>query len=229
MEFCIYPSITTTTDEWRDKIEEASVLGLQEVAFFPTCLNYSEREEAYRLLEKSTVKQIPFVHLKSDMSTDEIRYLKRHFGTKKFNLHSPLDDRYQPEYDLSEFKNEIYIENSGYPWKDTLDDWAGICLDVAHLESETLQNSEVLSDWRSGLAKHKVGAWHVSAVYDPPAYDEANQMEMYDRHRFDKLERLGYIAKYLNYLPDIIALELENSIKEQLEAKRFLGEIIRGN
>jgi hypothetical protein len=229
MEFSIFPSITTTTNEWREKIEEATKLGLREAAFFPTCLNLAERSEAYRLLEQSSIESIPFVHLKSDMSVDEIRYLKKNFGTRKFNLHSPLDDRYLPEYDLSEFRDEIYIENSSYPWKDTLGPWAGICLDVTHLEAETLGKGEVLADWRNGLAKYKVGAWHVSAVFDPPVFDEGNQILMYDQHRFDKLERLQYVVKYLKYLPDIISLELENTMAEQLEAKRFLEKIIRGN
>ena len=163
------------------------------------------------------------------MHPDEIHYLKDNFGTRKFNIHSPLDTRYIPKYDLSEFRDEIYIENSSCPWKNSLESWAGICLDVTHLESETLGNGEVISDWKSGLLKHKVGAWHVSAIFDPPVFDHINEILMFDQHRFDTLIRFDYVAKYLNYLPEMIALELENTLTEQLKVKEYIEKIIRSN
>ena len=73
----------TTTDgsDWQGKIEEASILGLEKVAVFLTCLKFEERQKMYKLLEKSCIKEIPFVHLRSDMKNDELDYLVKQFKT----------------------------------------------------------------------------------------------------------------------------------------------------
>lgn len=226
MNFRIIPSIVTTTDKWRERIEETKKLQIKELAFFPTCLSGPEREEAYKLLESNGIKSIPFVHLKNDMSPEELDYLIRVFGTRKFNIHAQKSSTYKLVFDLSKYQKMIFLENSTFPWEDTLNDWAGICLDVSHLESEQLRNGEVLADWYSGLEKHPVGAWHVSAIYDPPISYPGYDKLHYDVHRYDNLKRFDYVQKYRKFLAEIIALELENTIEEQLEAKKYLERIL---
>jgi len=226
MNFRIIPSIVTTTNKWRERIEEIKKLQIEEAAFFPTCLSRPEREEAYKLLEKSGIKSIPFVHLKNDMSPEELDYLTRVFGTRKFNIHVQKSLTYKLVFDLSKYQKMIFLENSTFPWEDSLNDWAGICLDVTHLESEHLKNGEVLTDWYSGLNKYPVGAWHVSAIYDPPVLHPNHGKPYYDMHHYDNLSRFDYVQKYKKFLAEIIALELENTIQEQLEAKKYLERIL---
>jgi len=45
-------------------------------------------------------------------------------------------------------------------------------------------------------------------------------------HDLRKLEDLDYLKNYIKYLPEILGLELENSIKQQLEAQKHLEEIL---
>ena len=41
------------------------------------------------------------------------------------------------------------------------------------------------------------------------------------------LSELDYVKKYVKYLSPICAIELENSFKQQLEAKKYIENIIR--
>lgn len=68
----IFPSITTTGykpffSDWREKIKELKDFNIKEICFFPTCLSKKERKEAYGLFKKEKIKNIPFVHLRTDM------------------------------------------------------------------------------------------------------------------------------------------------------------------
>ena len=106
----ILVTLTTTNSSWREKIEEIKNLELKEIALFLTGLNGQEREECYRALAKTGLEKIPFVHLRSNMSAEEIRFLIKNYQTEVFNIHSerefPLKD------DLSFWANRIYLENT---------------------------------------------------------------------------------------------------------------------
>ena len=85
----ILPTITTITPEaWRDKVKEVKKLKLEEIALFPTCLNQAERKKLYQLLKETSIKSIPFVHLRNDMPEEELDYLKKNYQTKVFNTHT---------------------------------------------------------------------------------------------------------------------------------------------
>jgi hypothetical protein len=60
---------------------------------------------------------------------------------------------------------------------------------------------------------------HVSAVdqtLNPPGAD----------HTFKSLSDFDYLQNFLEYLPEIVALELENPIEQQLEAKAYIRKLL---
>ncbi|MGB9637398.1 MAG: hypothetical protein ACPLY7_01220, partial [Microgenomates group bacterium] len=129
----IYPTITTTDGRYLEKLEEAERLGLKEVCFFPTCLGIKEREKFYKLLEKSAIKKIPFVHLRSDMQLWEMDFLVQKYHTEVFNCHpakvNPLEN------DLSQYRRYLFVENSlNFPEEKEINLYAGLCVDFSHLE-----------------------------------------------------------------------------------------------
>lgn len=220
----IYPSITTTKGDWRDRIKEAKDLNITEIGFFPTCLKKSEREEAYQLLIKSGIKKIPFIHIRTDMDVLEIEYLIKQFKTEAFNIHTI--NAHQLEHDLSRFKSIIYVENQLHKFADNeLEQWAGICLDTSHLENNRLKKMELYDYFMDLISSHPCGCAHVNAILNPSSGVSPSH---YDYHYFNELSDFDYLRKYRSLLPNIVALELENPLSEQIKAKSYIEAIMEG-
>lgn len=224
-EIRIYPSITTTKgSNWPQMIRDCFSLGVKEVAFFPTCIDYGQRKEAYYLLKKAGITSIPFVHLRSDMSPDELVFLIDCFSTKIFNIHCQGD--HHPEYDLSEFSRMIYLENSNIAMEEEIRNWAGICLDVSHLEDKKIKRDPFFGEVIRVLENNPCGCWHLNAISQTPLKSDDGKREYYDIHYFRNLSDLDYCLAYKKYLAPHIALELENTIIQQLEAKKHIEKIL---
>ncbi len=219
-------SLTTTIgSDWREKIIEASALGISEVSLFLTGITPEERKELYGLLEKSPIKNIPFVHLRSDMSLDEIDYLIKNFGTKIFNIHSSRS-KYPFPVEFEKYSSIIYIENANViPFEEELNQYAGLCLDFAHWENGIMAGIPGYENLKKLADKYKIGCVHISAIRSKPKKDNENVTD-YSCHKFNNLDEFDYMKKYIKYLPEIISLELTNSFAEQLKAKECLEKII---
>jgi len=226
----IFPTIVTTAynhsfPNYLEKVKEAEALGIEELCFFPTALEKEEREKAYRVLEKSKIKSIPFVHLRHDMEPEELEFFIKRFGTKVFNIHfSPLF--------LSEkwgkYRKKIYLENTFYPWKEEeIKNFAGVCLDFSHLEDFRLLYPAGFRENIKILEKYPCGCGHISAVNSTPKYEVELNLNYYSQHHFESFTDFGYLKNYpRKYFPPIIALELENSLEEQLRVKRYIEKMI---
>jgi hypothetical protein len=205
---------TCFNPSWRKSIEDLSRFGIEEIAIFPTILEKRERQEMYKLLENSSVKSIPQVHLKDDMDLSEAEYLIQQFKTQVFNTHSIITS-HPTTVDYKYLKKNIFIENTDViPTESELKEYGGICVDFAHWESSRVKYKAAYQNFLDLLKRHKIGCAYVSAV---PF--EAN-------HLIKNLCDLDYMKKYLKYLPDIISIELVNPIKELIEVKKYLDKII---
>jgi len=213
------PTITSITD-WRGKIREAADLGLKRVCFFPTAIEPAARQEAYRLLWDAGIREIPFIHLRSDFTPDEVAFLMERFGTERFNIHpAALHPMF---HDLSALRDRIYMENNEDLTEGDLRAWAGICLDVSHHENERLRGTSVFGELEERLKTTPVGCWHVSAIRP-----ESRPNGHFDAHVLASLSELNYVARYKKYAPPIAAMELENPLREQLEAVEYVKRMFR--
>jgi len=230
----ILPGLTTITPgEWKNKVREIDELGLKEIALFPTCLEYKDRQELYQLLENTGLIGIPHVHLREeDMDSRELDYLVKRFKTQVFNIHArPGIINFLKQNE--KYKNQIFIENLSMNdnFAEALKYCGGICLDLSHWEShgfmEKYQGYAELPDL---LKKYKIGCNHISAVRAEKEhyYDKLSGQDFYnyDSHNLTDLSELDYVKKYKDYLADIISIELENPLKRQLEVKKYLEKII---
>jgi len=219
MQVEFYPSITTTPGaDWRKMIEEASELGLKEVCFFPTCLGRRGRTEAMERLLRSGIERIPLVHLRTDMGEEEITWFWDNFGTRHFNIHSPLE--HPLEHDWGKYRRNILIETGSVAINGETGGWAGVCPDFSHVENYRLLRDRRYGQHLAAIGMYPRGAAHINGIGELRAGH-------YDRHWVENQGQLDYLRRYLGYLPEICALEMENPIREQLRMREYLREMIR--
>jgi hypothetical protein len=217
--------LTTFGSDWREKIKELIKLEIDEVALFPTGLNEKERLELYSLLDKSTIKKIPHVHLRNDMKPEELEYFIKNFGTKYFNLH--CEKEFPLVYNYDKYLPMIYWEDVyTNPTIEELEKSGGICFDFAHAEHDRLiGDQEKYDDFIAKANKYKIGCCHVSAIKEEIRIDEMGYTRR-DSHVFTSIKDLEYLKNYKQYFPEFISIELENSIAEQLEVKKYIETLI---
>ena len=225
----ILPTITTITPgKWRDKIAEVKKFKLKEVAVFPTCLNREARKEFFSLLKETVVKRIPFVHLRSDISLEEIDYLVRVYKTEAFNIHTKRE--YPSLQDCGPYRKIIYIENTYEPFdEEEIKEFGGICLDFSHLENDRLFRRKVYEHNIKVIKKYPCGCNHVGPAKDFACLDrELGNIDNQRPHFLKKLSELDYLKRYpSSYFSPLTALELENSIEEQLEVKKYISALVK--
>lgn len=228
---------TTSSSDYLGKIEEAKQLGITEIAFFPTAVNQEIRKDLYKRLEDSPVKSIPHVHLRDDMDVWELEYLEKKFGTQVFNIHSKNNSI--RKFDLQKLKDylpKIYVENlekfEYIPKTEELEAVGGLCIDFSHWEEGIILNGQKYDEKMKKIIHYPVGCSHVSAFNKimTETRDAAHPevvFRNYSKHTFSDLSELDYVKKYVQYLPDLISLELENFFAEQLKVKEYLEKMIK--
>ena len=226
---------TTPKSDWRGKVEEINKFKIKEAALFPTMLGLTEREELYKLLEKSCVEEIPHVHLRDDMKNWELDYFYKKYKTRLFNIHLTKEANNFIDKNKTHLK-KIFVENgfdAGKGYFCLLKKVAGVCLDVAHYHDlGILQKIPTYAGFSEILKKYPIGCCHVSAIRErPKSYNkwdirDPSVKKIYGFHLLGDLSELDYVKNYVRYLPEYISIELENSFKDKIKAKKYLEKII---
>ncbi len=224
----LIPTITTTPgSDWKGKIDEINNLNIEEVAVFVTCLNEEERKNLYSLILRSRIKHIPFVHLRGDMKLSELDYFIKKYNTQIFNLHSEREYAINPE--LRKYKNIICIENTpNFPFnEEEIGKWGGICLDFSHLENNQLLEEKEYKLNLEVIGKYPIRCNHISAIKEKFMLGGEGKM-YYSSHVLNSRGELDYLKKYpLNYFSNFCAIELNNKIKDQLEAIKYINSLFK--
>ena len=207
--------------DWRQAINVTAHLGLVRFALFLTMLDAAERQECYALLRKRLRSHqfvIPFVHARSDMLPDEYRMFVAEFGTERFNLHpirrSPLPDCGLPQ----DLRDMIFIENVGKLIESDLEGYAGLCLDLSHLEITRRTFPDYYPVLLDVIRRYRIGANHVSAYVFTEGAEGRD-----DRHHYASLEEFSYLDNYpKEFYGRFVAIELTNPLSSQLAVQAML-------
>jgi hypothetical protein len=140
------------------------------------------------------------------------------FQTRRFNLH-PVS-QYPLQVSLSVFiRKHISIENASITRAlsmDDLDGFNGICLDLSHLEDLRRSEPAEYEKMRALLSQVPVHANHLSAILHEQQVDSKGCLT-YHSHVYSPAGDLSYIAAFpSSYFGNVCALELENSLSEQV-------------
>lgn len=215
----IYPSITGFINvDWQGQLKEINKLKLTEVAVFLSAFDKKERDHLYKFLLKSSVKRVPLVHLRDDTNASDIKFFIKNFKTEHFNIHEQFFGI------LNQWKGywkKIYLElnyNDEIPKSVDVEKIGGFCIDLSHFKTAIARGTKEAFYISKNKDKIRFSCNHLNG------YDEKTKE---DKHTVTSLKDFEYLKTLPKYVfGEIIALEVYNSIKEQLEFKKYISKIL---
>ena len=222
-EKSILVSITGSTQkEWQDKLEEIKTLKIKETALFLEMYEAEERKKIYQALLDSPIKSIPLVHIRHDMTKGELEFLQKNFKTKYFTCHEENFANHDVKHWKGFYKN-IYLEmnfDNVVSKEVAVEKIGGFCVDLSHFKVGLEKLSKDFEYVFKRKAIHKYFKCNHLNGWNPKINKDMHTV--YELKNFDYLKTL---PKFI--FGKIIALETFNSIKEQLEFKNYLAELLK--
>ena len=217
--FKIYPSITgNKTNEWQSKLDEINELKIDEVAVFIEWFNKKERPNLYKFLLKSSIKKIPFVHLRHDTNQEDIKFFIDNFKTQHFNIH---EEHFNILDQWKGYEDKLYLEMNYDEQVDKsveVEKIGGFCIDLSHFKSAIARGGEEAAYIFKRKGRVNFACNHLNG-YDP--------IEKRDKHLVADLKDFDYLTTLPKFVfGQVIALEVDNSIKEQLQFKKYLDKML---
>ncbi|MEK7664848.1 MAG: hypothetical protein AAB361_01760 [Patescibacteria group bacterium] len=222
----ILVSITGSKEqEWQDKLKEINKLKLKEVALFLELFKKPEREKIYTALLSSKIKSIPLVHIRHDMAVDELKFLKNNFKTKYFTVHE-INFQQNDILKWKKFYKNLSLEmntDNFVSKKINVEKIGGFCVDLAHFK---VGMEKLSKDFEYVFNKKNSANWR--KYFDCNHLNGYNPKTNCDMHTIYNLKDFDYLKTLPNFLfGKIIALETFNPIKEQLEFKKYLTNLLK--
>jgi len=218
----IFVGITSNFDgTWRNKLEEINKLQITEVALFLEQLpTRKERDEIYQELEKSCLKKIPLIHIRSDMEKEELEYLCQRYDNPYFTIHE-VDFN-----DLEKWKGfykKLFLELNYDNHLDgplEVEKIGGFCIDLSHFKASEEKWGKEFQYIISKSDKKKFFACNHLNGY---SYKNNNDM-----HTVINLNDFDYLKTLPEFIfGEVIAIETYNSIEEQLKFKNYLLSLLK--
>jgi len=215
----IYPSITGFVNyDWQKQMEEINELKIVEVAVFLSAFDKKERNHLYRFLLRSSIKKVPLVHLRDDTDSSDIKFFIENFKTEYFNIHEPF---FRILNQWKGYWHKIYLElnyNDEIPKDIDVKKIGGFCIDLSHLKTAVARGTEEAKYVFSNKNSQKFVCNHLNG------FDPKNNK---DKHTVADLKDFDYLITLPKYVfGNVIALEVYNSIKEQLKFREYLTSLL---
>ena len=222
LEKRIFVGITDNFDgTWRKKLAEIKKFGLTEAALFLEQIRTrKEREEVYRVLEKSGLKKVPLIHIRSDMEREELKYLCEKYDNPCLTIHE-VDFK-----DLEKwrgFYKNIFVEfnyNDKFDGPVEVEKIGGFCVDLSHFKAA---EEKWMKEFQYVLSKSENKKLFACNHLNGYSYEKNDNM-----HTVESLKNFDYLKTLPEFVfGDVIAIETYNSIEEQLKFKEYLIEFLK--
>ncbi|MCF7910360.1 hypothetical protein K9L16_01660 [Candidatus Pacearchaeota archaeon] len=205
---------------WQEKLAEIEKYKIKKIALFLEIFTKKQRQEIYSALLNSNIKEIPFVHARNDMAIDEFKFLIKNFKTKYFNIH---ENSFKYLDKWKGIHKKLLLEmnyNNQIPNNINIKKIKGFCIDVAHFTAARERGKkEYLFIMRYQKNKKLFKANHISGY---------SYFWKRDLHKPKKLKQFNYLQTIPDFIfGDYIAIEVFNSIKEQIQFKDHIYNLIK--
>jgi len=212
--------LTGWTDKhWQAKIKEIKHYKIKEVAVFLEQFSKTKRLKIYNALAQTKINEIPLVHSREDLTKAEMLLLIKKYKTKYFTIHEnhfnnlPNWHGYyknlflELDYDNDVSKN-VKVEKVG-----------GFCIDLAHFKVEEEKWTKEFEYIMKRKSFNKYFSCNHLSGYSPNKNIDLHTVK--SEHDFSYLKIL---PKFI--FGKVIAIEIYNSIKEQIQYQKYLKKII---
>ncbi len=213
-------SITGNKQEhYLDKIREVRERNINRVALFLECFKLDQRKNIYNELKKSKIKEIPLVHIRDDMDKSELDFLFNNYKSRYFTIH---ENHFDILYKWKGFEKNLFLEmNTDNIVADNVEveKIGGFCIDLAHYQKQK--------------DRETVDYEYVYQRKENKSLFKCNHLSGYS---FKEMEDLHYVKnkKYFEYIKnlpefifgDVIAIEINNSIKDQIKFREYIEKLI---
>jgi len=218
-DFKILVSLTgDSAQDCLSKIKELQKYQVSEVALFLERLTPADREQVYLALSKIKIK-IPLVHLRHDMTGAEVKMLSNIYKVKYFTIH---EDHFKIIKNWRGFYKKLYLEM-------TTDDYVarnvkvekigGFCVDLAHYKHQAVLNNKDFKYVYNRRTKAALFACNHISGYSYK--DNIDMHQVSAKSNFDYLSELPIFV-----FGKVLAIEVDNSIKEQLIYKEYILKLL---
>ncbi len=215
----LFLAITGKTEpEWRSKISELKKLGIDTATLFFEHYKKPQRDKIYKALENSCIKNIPLVHIRNDMSADELKYLCDKYDNPYLTIH---EDSFHILKKWQGFYKHLYLETN---YDDKLasnvnvGQIGGFCVDLSHFKSVEEQWSK---EFEYTIKKRKKDIFVCNHIN---GYSYELNKDMHTVTSLDQFEYLKTLPRFV--FGDVIAIEVDHSIKEQIKFKEHLTKLL---
>ena len=207
--------------DWREKMEEINVLGLETVALFLEYFASAERPKIYAALAKSPVKNIPLIHIKGDMAKDELKYLCERYKYPYLTIH---EEHFEHLEKWEGFYQNLYLElnyDNRLAKNIDVDRIGGFCVDLSHFKA----NEEKWSKEFEYILKER-GKKDIFRCNHLNGY---SYQENQDVHTISSLKEFEYLKTLPDFIfGDVIAIEVFNSLKDQMGYREHILNLLAG-
>jgi hypothetical protein len=204
--------------DWQNKLEEINELKIEEAAVFLTRFDKKERDNFYRFLLKSSIKSVPFVHIRNDNSKEDLKFFADNYKTRYFNIHEDgfgFLDQWQGYWD------KIYLEpdyNDEIAKDVKVKKIGGFCIDLGHFKTAIARGTKEASYIFSNKDIISFPCNHLGG------YSEEAKQDLHSATHFKQFDYLATLPKFV--FGNTIALELDNPIKEQIQYKDYIVKVL---
>jgi len=218
----IFVSLTGKTEkDWQTKLKEINSLGLKTVALFLEMFSPVQRQKIYQALEKSSVKHIPLIHIRNDMTLAELKYLCQRYHNPCLTIHESSFGQLDRWIGFHKF---LYLEmnyNNRIPHNVALEKIGGFCIDLSHFKAAEEKWAKEFEFIVKKKDKKIFKCNHLNGY----SYEKNS-----DIHTISSLKEFAYLKTLPQFIfGNIIAIEVFNSIKEQLKFKKHIINLLQKN
>ncbi len=178
----------------------------------------NDREKIYSVLKKSKIQNIPLVHIRQDMTRDEIEFLKKNYKSKYFTIH----EEYFSEIPiLRGYYKDLYLEmntDNFVSKKIKVEKIGGFCIDLSHFKVEEQKWTKEFLYILSKKDKKIFGCNHING------YSYKRNKDLHTVKKISDFDYLNTLPEFL--FGEAIAIEAFNNIESQIKFKKYLVKLL---
>ena len=219
LENLITVGITGSKDiHWKSKLAEIEKFKIDKASLFLEQFSTKiQRKKIYKAILESRIKEIPLIHIRNEMDKDELSFLLEKFKNSYLTIH---ENSFKYLEKWKGFHKNLYLEmnyNNSVPRNVDVKKIGGFCVDLAHFKaSEERWTKEFL--YESSKNKKYFKCNHLSGF---------SFKQNRDVHFPKNKEDFNYLKTLPKFIfGNVIAIEINNSIKEQLEFKKYIIKLL---